>query len=93
LSASKSPSLSPSLSASLSPSPSGEAGYYSINRNFFLDIGNKLSTQIARLRMPTWGSDERPANPHEGEFGFNLSDNTLEIYDGTAWFAVSLSAI
>lgn len=77
----------------MSASPSGEPNYYSLNRNYFIKLGGGLWTQLSKLRMPTWGTNTRPDTPKEGTYGYNIETNTLEIYDGTAWYGSTFNAL
>jgi hypothetical protein len=82
--------LSASISPSVSPSPSpGTTDYYRLNRNFFIDLEtDAIVTHLRELRMPIWGSSNRPSSPKEGDFGYNAETSQLEIYDGSTWNGV-----
>lgn len=42
------------------------------------------------ITYPTWTTDTRPANPNQGQVGFNTSLKVMEIYDGTVWNPINI---
>ena len=43
------------------------------------------------VTLPNWTTSNRPANPSDGQFGFNTTINALEIYSTAAsqWSSVT----
>lgn len=60
------------------------------NSQFILDLGQGLSLLIGDVTIPTWNKEERPKKAKVGTFGFNLSTNSLEFWDGTNWWAAEM---
>jgi hypothetical protein len=60
------------------------------NSPFLIDIGQGLSMMVGLLTIPSWDTTDRPKNPKQGTFGFNLQSNSLEYWDGTAWWAANM---
>ena len=58
------------------------------NSPFYLYIGEDLSIRLGNSRISTWTTAGRPAGI-EGVFGYNLTTDRLEIYDGSAWQEIS----
>lgn len=64
-------------------------GYSSHNFEINISSGSVLDI-ISELKLPSWfNSSSRPQNPEVGMVGFNVSDSSLEIYDGTDWLIAS----
>lgn len=62
-----------------------------ISHPIFIDIGEGLSLMTGLPTIISWNTNERPKNAKRGTFGFNSQTNNLEYFDGSVWFAASLS--
>ena len=40
------------------------------------------------MQLPVWETGTRPANPSTGSFGYNLTLEVAELYDGNDWVAI-----
>jgi hypothetical protein len=67
--------------------------YYKNNLNLFIDIGGGLSNPLWKLRMPTWSDTTRPSTAKEGDYGYNIESNQMEIYDGLDWYKIGSTII
>ena len=61
------------------------------NSQFLVDIGKGLSLRVGLPTIASWNTASRPKNAKRGTFGFNLETNSLEYWNGTAWFTVLMS--
>jgi hypothetical protein len=82
-----SPSVSPSASPSESPSASPSPLSYAINREQFYNI-NGVITALTPKRSPIWTTSGRPASPGDGEWGYNITDDKIDIYNGSSWVQI-----
>lgn len=56
-----------------------------------MDIGDGLFMMVGLPRLALWKTRERPKKASRGTFGYNYQTNNLEYFDGSAWYAASLS--
>ena len=63
------------------------------NSPLFIDIGPGLSMMVGLPKISTWDKKSRPKKPEKGTLGFNSEKKQLEYWDGTGWFAASMSWI
>lgn len=63
------------------------------NAPFYFDIGGGLSMMLGQGRVATWNTNGRPSSPKRGTVGLNTQLNQLEIYNGSAWYKVAMTAI
>lgn len=61
------------------------------NSPTFINLGPGLSMMIGQPKIATWKTADRPKKAKTGTFGFNSQTNHLEYWDGSAWFAASMS--
>ena len=62
-----------------------------ISHPIFVDIGKGLSLMTGLPTIISWNTKQRPQNAKRGTFGFNSQTNNLEYFDGSDWFAASMS--
>jgi len=60
------------------------------NASVLIDIGKGLSLMVGLPRIPQWNSKERPKKPKRGTFGFYIKTNSLEYWDGSAWYGATM---
>ena len=61
------------------------------NSPLLIEIGQGLSIRIGLPTIASWKTAGRPKKAKKGTFGFNFQTNTLEYWDGTAWFEAQMS--
>lgn len=61
------------------------------NSPLLIDIGQGLSIMAGLPTVTSWDSATRPKDARPGTFGFNTKTNNIEVYDGTSWYAATLS--
>lgn len=61
------------------------------NSPAFLDIGQGLFIMLGLPRIPTWKNETRPKNAKKGTMGFNTQTHSLEYWNGTSWYAASMT--
>lgn len=82
------PTVPSTLPEALSTTPE-----LSKNSPTYISIGSGLSTMLGLSRVATWNTLGRPKTPKRGTIGFNTELKKLEIWNGSAWFSVSLRPI
>jgi hypothetical protein len=61
------------------------------NSQVFVEIGQGLFMLVGLPIISTWTTTERPQRARRGTFGFNISTNNLEYWDGAQWFETEMS--
>ncbi len=56
-----------------------------------LNIGQDLFLMLGMPKIASWKTRERPKEAKKGILGFNIQTNSLEYYDGSDWYAASMS--
>ena len=54
-------------------------------------IVDTIGTRTNSIKLPTGTTVQRPAAPEAGELRFNLTNKSLEFFDGTQWVGVNRS--
>lgn len=60
------------------------------NQPILVDIGQGLSLMMGLPTLTSWETKTRPKNVKRGTFGFNLSTQSLEYWDGEGWLAANM---
>jgi hypothetical protein len=63
------------------------------NSQLLLEIGQGLSLTVGLPTIASWNTDKRPRKAKRGTFGFNVETQSLEYWDGSAWFTVAMGEI
>ena len=79
--------MSPSVSVSPSPSPE-----FAGNTPIYLKYDPQLSMRLRLSRISTWNTLGRPTGS-KGAVGFNTDLDQIEVYDGSAWYKITLTAV
>lgn len=58
---------------------------YNKNQPFYYYIGQNLSIMLGPPRAAVWGTNGRPQNPIQGEWGYNDELARIELWDGSQW--------
>lgn len=59
--------------------------------SLLMDIGDGLFMVVGLPKLALWKTRERPKKAARGTFGYNYQTSSLEYFDGSVWFAASLS--
>jgi hypothetical protein len=60
------------------------------NFPLYVDLGQDLSMLIGVPTISTWVTEKRPTRVKRGTIGFNTETQTLEYWDGSAWYGATM---
>ncbi len=63
------------------------------NSSTYIEIGGGLSVMVGLPRIATWNTNGRPKKPEVGTLGFNTEIQSLEMWDGIAWYVVAMDPL
>lgn len=75
------------------PTIAAQNNDYSNNDPYYVDIGGGLSAMLDKNKVPYWNTANRPSSPVKGMVGYNVTTESLEVYNGSAWFKIDLVAV